>query len=240
LEARALQDPDALLAEFPGVTPPSDADIDCLATRQLFTKSEAIRERTLGVGGCCKHGWPQAILSDPIWSSGKMSGMVWLTCPLLATAIEQYEASGAVDCYNERAHEDEEWRGQVLRTNREHNLLRRRLTEGRELEMQRVREVLGSKTVDLLLGRGLDLPLNSTKIRCLHAHTADELTRGGNLVGQQVLQDLMARGVAVNGTDSCGEHCGMKAALSKISWHFETHKSALRHMQRKQAQREEG
>jgi len=238
---RAARPPavDELLAEFPELAPPSDADVACLATRQIFAEGEEIRERMLGIGGCCRHGWPQAVLSDPIWPNGKMTNMVWLTCPLLASAIEEYEAEGAVDRYNARALEDEAWRCQVLQTNAEHHRMRRQLTEGRGPEMQRAREVLGSATVDIIMERGLDLPLNSSKIRCLHAHTADELVRGRSLVGRQVLQDLVERGVEVNGTTACGEYCSMRTPLSKVVAAFESHKKALRLMQQRQLRKED-
>lgn len=218
----------------------SEADVACLATRQLFTDPDEIRKHTIGIGRRCRHGWPQALLSEPFRSNGKACDMVWVTCPLLAAAIEEYEKEGALQNYSARAVEDEAWRRQVTETHEVHHALRQRVVAARQVELQVARARLGDEVVDLVMGRGLDLARNSSGLRCLHAHAADHLVRGTNMIGRAVLEDLAERGVEVEGTDSCAEYCGMAVPLEQVEWTFCTQKQALRLAVRKQIKREGG
>jgi len=134
--------------------------------------------------------------------------------------------------------EDDTWREQVLETNRAHHSLRLRLTEGRADELAYVRKTLGNATVENVMGHGLDQPRGSTKLRCLHAHAAEELVRGRSLIGKQVLQDLKERGTAVDGTADCCDYCNMCMPLGNTSWDFVSRKKVLRKLKDRQSKQE--
>jgi len=210
---------------FESMTTLRQEDVRCLATRQLFYKPEDVEELVLGVGRRCKYNWPQAVLCDPLKNS-YLGSMVFITCPLLAGAIEEYESEGAVEEFNVRLSEDDTWQAQIRDTDTAHNALRSTLLENREGELAELAEKYGSSSVESITRRGLDV--GSGKVRCLHAQAADELVRGSNVIGKQVLEDLQSRGVEVLGTQSCCDFCNMEASLDALPWHFSSHKRSRR------------
>lgn len=234
--------PPALLP-LPGMTPVTERDVACIEERHLLLKQSEpgwdLRERVVGAGCRCKHGWPQALVYDPIWDSGKLGDTTRLTCPLLVEAIGEYERAGAIKSFNARVQEDETWREELLRANMGQRDLRKQLVEGRDEEMAEARELMGSKVVDIIMETGIaQMRLDATDVKCLHAQVADELTRGGNAIGRQVLRDLEARGVEVCGSATCCDHCDVTIPLEEARWSFQGGKNKLgqrlRKLRRKQ------
>lgn len=109
-----------------------------------------------------------------------------------------------------------------------HRDLRKRLVAGRDAEMAAVRARMGSESVDVIMGRGLDFAPDSFRLRCLHAHVADYLVRGTNRIGKQVLTDLEARGVSTTGCTGCSEYCSMVAPIRSVPWQFRSHKKRMK------------
>eukprot|EP00929_Paragymnodinium_shiwhaense_P050458 TRINITY_DN25393_c0_g2_i2.p1 TRINITY_DN25393_c0_g2~~TRINITY_DN25393_c0_g2_i2.p1 ORF type:complete len:364 (+),score=76.40 TRINITY_DN25393_c0_g2_i2:71-1093(+) len=223
---------------YDGMTELTEADLECLEERHLFLRQRGVswdlQMKTVGSGHRCKHGWPQAVMYDPIWASGKLGDTVRLTCPLLVAAINAYESTGAITRYNERMHNETEWRQQLTDTNWAHRNLRRQLINGREAELEEARERMGEETVAIIMETGLaSMSLNSSDVKCLHAQVADQLTRGKNLIGEQVLLDLQERGVDVLGTDCCCDHCNVAKPLEEARWQFKEAKNHLGKRMRK-------
>lgn len=195
----------------------------------------------LAAGRRCRHGWPQALVYDPIFASGRLADTVRLTCPLLVEAIDKYEKAGAIQRLNDHLLADRAWQEELLNINVAHRDLRRQLVEHREEELSNARSLMGGEVVDIVMETGLaSMRLNSTDVKCLHAHVADELTRGGNIIGQQVLQDLTAGNFDVSGTNTCCDHCNVDVPLGEGRWTLRNSKNKLgqrlRKLQRKRGQ----
>ena len=66
-------------------------------------------------GHRCRHGWPQVLVMHPLRSSGKIGDLMRLTCPLLVSAIDEY---------NKGVKHDDDWLSQLLATHEAHRSLR--------------------------------------------------------------------------------------------------------------------
>lgn len=221
-----------------GMSRLSEADADVVEERHLYIRQKGhnwdLANTAVGAGTRCRHGWPQAVMHDPLRKPGTIGDVVRLTCPLLAEAIDAYEKGGAIARYNERLAEDKAWAEDMYNTNDAQRVLREQLCEGRPRRMGRASEVMGAEKVRVIMGTGLTaMRLNSTDVKCLHAHVADELVRGGNAIGQQVLQDLKADGVSVCGTAECCDHCNVSKPLTEARWTFKGTKKKLSRRVRK-------
>merc|ERR1712129_131123 len=90
------------------------------------------------------------------------------------------------------------------------------------------RRQMGEDVVDTKMNTGLaGMTVNSTDVKCLHAHVADELTRGGNMIGQEVLRHLAAGGLNICGTSMCCDHCDVSRPLGEGRWSFSRCKNKL-------------
>jgi len=114
----------------------SEHEKEVIEDRQLRFKSNAF----IGVPAVskCRHGFPQAVLSNPVGHSTStgwkpVSGICRLTCPHLVKALDEYEAEGAVAAYNQRLQsgdatsEGRTWPAAVAGSNQAHRVLRRAL-----------------------------------------------------------------------------------------------------------------
>jgi len=227
----------------PGASGISKDDLDCILERHLFASpsmAEKVSAKVLASGRRCRHGWPQALLFDPL-TTRTVGDCVRLTCPLLVSEIDKYERTGAISAYNARLSEEEEMQRELLRVNEAHRDLRRHLVEGRTVTLDKVRENLGKETVDTILSMGIaTMRPSSTDVKCLHAQVGDELVRGANAIGKQVLADLEARGVDVTGNDRCCDHCNVHVALEDARWTMESAKNTLGQRLRRRKQNQLG
>merc|ERR1719359_338543 len=127
----------------------SQQDLECIEQRHLYRKaaapgeSHALARQVVGAGKRCRHGWPQAIIYDPLYRekpgrSFRLGDTTRLTCPLLVTAIDKLEKGGAMERYNERLAPGAEWDGQLQQINEAHRLLRLQLIGDRSAELAEV------------------------------------------------------------------------------------------------------
>eukprot|EP00434_Breviolum_minutum_P040587 symbB.v1.2.036067.t1/scaffold5008.1/size31855/1 len=199
-------------------------------------------ERAVGAGHRCRHGWPQVLVTDPVWPGHRMGDLVRLTCPLLVSAIDRYEKQGAIRGYNERVSDDPAWRQELHQAHLSHRDLRRELlAKVPPEEMAQVRANMGSQTVDLVMETGIAsmrFDANCSDVKCLHAQVADELSRGGNAIGRQVLRDLAEAGVEIEGSDQCCDHCNVHLPLSDARWTLNLAKNKLGQRLRRARRRE--
>ncbi|CAK9049250.1 Hypothetical protein SCF082_LOCUS27302, partial [Durusdinium trenchii] len=221
------------LAKLTELTPVTEADVDCLEQRHLFLRpgqSWDLQRRAVGAGHRCRHGWPQAVVVDPIWPDHCLGDLVRLTCPLLVEAIDAYERQGALRGYNARLQEDEEWKAHLRDAHVAHRALRQQLLSERPEEMAKVRARMGTQLVELILQTGLcgmKFDQDLVDVKCLHAQVGDELTRGSNPVGRQVLADLAEAGVEIEGNELCCDHCNVQVPLSEARWTLSVAKNKL-------------
>lgn len=220
---------------YDGMTEVSQADAECVEQRHLFRRpplpgsAPELGRQVVGGGRRCRHGWPQAIVYDPLYQEtpGKMHRLgdtTRLTCPLLVSAIDRLEKGGAILRYTERLTEDPAWEGQMTAVNEAHQQLRERLVEDRPQELAEVRELYGEKVFAIAMGAGLASMRVDAKpdVKCLHAQVADELVRGGNnLIAQQALRDIEDEGIRVDGTDECCDNCDVTVPLELARWRLQ-------------------
>merc|ERR1719422_3076626 len=88
---------------YPGMSMLSEEDLACVEQRHLYRKRSNAKDlsaQIIGGGRRCRHGWPQAVLYDPLYqaSPGKhyrLGDTTRLTCPLLVAALDALEKKGA-------------------------------------------------------------------------------------------------------------------------------------------------
>lgn len=210
----------------------SEEDLECVEQRHLYRKAPAPGEthslgrQVVGAGKRCRHGWPQAIVYDPLYretpqKSYRLGDTTRLTCPLLVTAIDKLEKGGAMERYNELLGPSQKWDGQLQAVNEAHRLLRLELIGDRSQELSEVKAHLGENAYAIAMRSGLASlrPEAKADVKCLHAQVADELARdGNNRIAQQVLKDIEDQGVAIHGSDECCDNCNVGIPLSMARW----------------------
>lgn len=218
---------------YPGMTALSEEDLACVEQRHLCRKpqqprADSLSAQIIGGGRRCRHGWPQAVLYDPLYQStpGKhyrLGDTTRLTCPLLVTALDKIEKAGAMAIYNERLQTDPTWAGQLDRVNEAHRLLREHVVSDRPTQMAEVRSHLGEATYATAMSAGLASMRKGTQdVKCLHAQVADELIRGGqNLIALQALKDIEDMGIPVDGSDECCDNCNLQVPLEDARWRLQ-------------------
>ncbi|CAE7611377.1 unnamed protein product [Symbiodinium sp. CCMP2592] len=203
----------------------SQADVECVTRRQLLLPPGSdweLERHRMRAGHRCRHGWPQVLVMDPLRSSGKIGDLMRLTCPLLVSAIDDYEVV-AIEAYNKRVKHDDDWLSQLLATHEAHRSLRQSFMSEHENKLLEARKIMGNQTVDVIMSAGLanvKFSVNSTDVKCLHAQVADLLSRGSNVIGRQVLIDLTEMGVQVEATTKCCDFCNVSKPLDQSQWTF--------------------
>ena len=216
-----------------GPTALSQADLECVTQRQLLLPPGSDWEQEaprLRAGHRCRHGFPQVLVMDPLRASGKIGDLMRVTCPLLVAAIDEFETT-AIEAYNARVRRDESWRSQLLATNEAHRTIRERFMLEHHAKLSQAKMTMGNSTVDMIMTTGLAnmrFTANSSDVKCLHAQVADELARGNNTIGRQVLMDLAESGVEVEGNDYCCDFCNISQPLEQSRWAFDHAKNKLR------------
>jgi len=210
----------------------TEADLECIDQRHLYRKpadfgaKRELGRQTVGAGGRCRHGWPQAIVYDPLYrerpdKSHRLGDTTRLTCPLLVTAIDKLEKGGAMERYNQRLLPGADWEGELQKVNEAHRLLRLELIGDRSAELAEVRQILGEQAFAIAMRTGLASlrPEARPDVKCLHAQVADELVRGGdNPIAKQVLRDIEDQGVLIHGSEECCDNCDVRVPLPLARW----------------------
>eukprot|EP00440_Ansanella_granifera_P032980 gb/GFBE01035778.1/.p1 GENE.gb/GFBE01035778.1/~~gb/GFBE01035778.1/.p1 ORF type:complete len:312 (+),score=56.38 gb/GFBE01035778.1/:1-936(+) len=217
---------------FAAMSPMSDADLECIQQRHFFQKpaesgdSKGFARQIVGAGKRCRHGWPQAIMYDPLYREKKgkhfrLGDITRLTCPLLVTAIDKLEKGGAMEQYNERLGKGAEWEGQLEQVNEAHRVLRLKLIGDRTEELEDAKVLLGEEAFAIAMRSGLASlrPEAKPDVKCLHAQVADELIRdGNNKIAQQALRDIEDQGTPIHGSDECCDNCNVQMPLEFARW----------------------
>lgn len=218
---------------YDGMTLMSEADLECLALRHLCRDRDGMEQFVVGAGRRCRHGWPQAILYDPLFKDRRgrfrLGDTTRLTCPWLVSIIDKIEKAGVMLRYNERLHGDELWMDSFERANEAHRVLRRDLTADRPVELESVQGHLGPTTFEIAMDAGLCSVRRDAvpDVKCLHAQVADELVRGDNLIAQQALRDIEELGFRADGGAECCDHCDVRVPLGQGRWQFSSCKNSL-------------
>ena len=162
---------------FPRSIYPSATDISCIGERQIFGDVEGI----FGVSkSACKHHHPQAFVRYPVGSKIS-SGMLRLTCPLLVKAIDEWEAEGAIPKLNTILRQNSSIQNDFRTTNSIWSQIK--LESTTEEQKNYVVQNKGKAEAAHIFGSGI-IGVTADRvddIKCVHAHVADYLLRGGTV-----------------------------------------------------------
>jgi hypothetical protein len=113
---------------------------------------------------------PAVIETHPLVDGEPFPTLYWLTCRRAIQATGRLEADGRMRELNERLHADEEFRARFDAANADY--------------------VARRDAYHRLEGAGGVGGGPSDRVKCLHAHLAHQLVRGGNPVGEWVLEEI--------------------------------------------------
>eukprot|EP00301_Raphidiophrys_heterophryoidea_P005138 c12189_g3_i4.p1 GENE.c12189_g3_i4~~c12189_g3_i4.p1 ORF type:complete len:264 (-),score=45.60 c12189_g3_i4:35-826(-) len=208
------------------LSPAIPADLRCIAERQVFSD---IHKRVAGVGKRCRHGCPQAFGWRLGCASGQkfQSALFRLSCPLLVQRLDEWESEGGIEEINKLVEETPTLHAAFNRTNAAHTRIRRTLlsSDDEKLYTKEFPPEVWKKCLSSGLA-GLT-PAPVADVKCLHAQLADFLCRQDNPIGAEIWRRLQAKGVPVNGSDTCIQQCDVTRPLKSASWAYFADKNRL-------------
>lgn len=152
------------------------------------------------------------------------SGLFRLTCPLLVQAIDIYEAEGAITKFNELLCADPSLQEAYRKINARHAATRRALVDKKMLEKVMTTANMEEEVLERILNSGVAgvTPTLLNDVKCLHAHTADQLCTGENIFGAMVLKELaQRRKININGKcENCWQQCNPSFQRTEDSWYY--------------------
>lgn len=138
----------------------------------------------------CPYGYPQVILTHPLHRQGAefvvFPTLFWLSCPYLTAEVARVESGGGVRRYEDLLAVQPDL---VCRYAEAHESYRR---ERAALLSPEERGFLGKVGALDRLQTGIAGLSNRQRVKCLHAHLAHFLARGGNPIGESVAAELPA------------------------------------------------
>ncbi len=148
----------------------------------------------MGVNRFCEHQFPQVITNRPLIVAEPaieiFPTLYWLTCPYLHREIALLEGDGLIAQFERRIGEDRGFAAAVRKNHMDYAA--RRLA----LIPIEVRERMGIEYPDryqVLAESGVGGTRNPEGVKCLHAHMADYLVHGENVIGAAVAALLKGR-----------------------------------------------
>ena len=145
----------------------------------------------LGVARRCRYGYPQVIVSRPVYSDGGdpkvFPTLFWLSCPYLRRIVAKMESEGQVAEFQARLDTDREFSEAMTQAHQAYAQERTGLVpENVVIDLKKhypgVHSVLTGSGVGGIRGRD--------GIKCLHTHLAHELAGGPNPVGRAVAAQI--------------------------------------------------
>lgn len=128
----------------------------------------------------CHLDVPMVIENHPILEDGSpFPTLFWLTCPVLLKRVSRLESTGEMDALNSRLANEPQLRARL------------------DASLDRLRERRDTHAV--IEDAGSPPGGDADKVKCLHAHTAQELVQPGNPAG--------ATALARTGWPDCREPC---------------------------------
>lgn len=229
-DKRRISQRQAVEKYFPQAEPASEEDMRCIEERQHFgpLHSEMLVNKQR-----CKHGFPQAIVLNPVNRVGKISsGSLRLTCPHLVKAVDALEADGGIDQLNEELRSNPALQEDFTRTNNVWRNARFDMMDASAFE--HVKAALGDH-IQTFMDSGIlgVAPGQVDDVKCLHAHLADHLVRGRSMIGERVKSMLAERGVSVDGNLECWQQCDRRCDATQATWWYTPTKNKFKFMRRK-------
>jgi hypothetical protein len=229
-DKRRISPHEAIEKYFPEAEVASEEDRKCIEERQHFG---AVPRDVLVNRNRCRHGFPQAMVLYPVTPQGKMSsGSLRLTCPHLVKAIDEYEAAGGIDEFNQELRSNPAWQEDFRRTNAVWRAARSDMMDSKDLE--HVNIALDDKA-HVFLDSGIIgvAPGKVHDVKCLHAHLADHLVRGRNVIGEHVQSKLLAKGISLDGNSECWQQCDRKCDAKQAGWWYMPSKNKFKFLRKR-------
>ncbi len=142
----------------------------------------------LAVAHRCPYGYPQVVLTHPLHRQGEkfvvFPTLFWLTCPFLAAEVSRLESVGAVRRHEAQLAIDPDLARRYREAHERYGCERAALLSPEDRAFLREAGAMGR------LGTGIAGLANPRRVKCLHAHLAHFLARGGNPIGEVVAAEL--------------------------------------------------
>jgi hypothetical protein len=182
---------------------PAPADLECISGRQLGSPVPGAfavdRDK-------CRYGYSRAFVRLPVSdvTDECNSGMIRLSCPHLVKEIDLFEKNGGIEKINSVLNNESSEFGRMLKSNfLDINASWKQIRNDVSVDSDKAKALnyLGSEQYRHFFSSGF-IGITETKVndvKCLHAHLADYLLRGNNLIGQWVHDELDKKNVSVSG-----------------------------------------
>ncbi|SDC66887.1 MULTISPECIES: DUF501 domain-containing protein [unclassified Candidatus Frackibacter] len=157
----------------------------------------------VGVGKRCEHGYPQILITYPVFNKEDELGIFpttyWLSCPELITRISELESEGLVKEIQNEIINDPVERERLLLSYDDYAQNRVELLSSEDLKNLKENYPGRWKVVS---ESGVGGIMNLEGVKCLHTQYADYLLNKKNPVGKRV-EELLKEGFS----NSCEEEC---------------------------------
>ena len=145
----------------------------------------------LGIACRCEFGYPCVIVNRPINTEIETVTVFpttfWLTCPHLKKAVSQLESSGMISEMETKIAQEKQFAEAVRENHLSHAEIRQSLVPN---EVKQVLAKNYPKEFQVLVKTGVGGIRSQSGVKCLHAHLADFLVDGNNVIGQIVYDSL--------------------------------------------------
>ncbi|SKA11020.1 DUF501 domain-containing protein [Selenihalanaerobacter shriftii] len=151
----------------------------------------------------CKHGYPQILVTYPIYDKEDDIGIFpttyWLSCPELIDRISELESEGLIKEIQEKIISDKNKFAELLSVYKDY--AQKRIDLLTEDDLQNIKDNFPGRW-KVISESGVGGIMEKEGIKCLHTQYADYLINQKNPVGRVINQLLTERF-----TNSCTEEC---------------------------------
>jgi hypothetical protein len=135
----------------------------------------------------CSDGMPQVLLADPVFCEDNIwkpfPTFLWLVCPELKIKAAHLEQDGLITEFSQRLSQDEAFREEFLLGQEEIRSLRLKMAKEIYENFGELPKHISSILQNTTIAGSKDYH----GVKCLHAHLAQELAYGNNIIGREVL-----------------------------------------------------
>lgn len=136
----------------------------------------------------CPNGNPQTLLADPVFLEENLwkpfPSFIWLVCPRMKALTADLEQQGFVKYYSQKLRDDEAFRDEFLKGQREIADYRLKFAQSKFAGS------LPEHIFEILKNTSVAGSRDYHGVKCLHAHLAHYLAFGNNPIGKEVFEKI--------------------------------------------------